>query len=133
VFVADITDEFILGLDIRWAYDISADVGRHVLRLGREEVLVKAAPTLSVLTWLQFTDSCMNRQLVCWRCGDTKHLRSVHGGLPRRWSTNTTGELDGEMPAEAVSTPTSLRGTLLFDERQQLEIMSQTWQNRSKS
>jgi hypothetical protein len=34
VLVADITDEFILGLDNPRAYDESVDVGRHVLRMG---------------------------------------------------------------------------------------------------
>jgi hypothetical protein len=35
VFVADITEEFILGLDILRAYDASVDVSRHVRRLGQ--------------------------------------------------------------------------------------------------
>jgi hypothetical protein len=43
VFVADVTDEFILESDIRRAYDASVDVGRHVLRLGQEEVPVRSA------------------------------------------------------------------------------------------
>jgi hypothetical protein len=38
VLVADITDELFLGLDILRAYDESVDVGRHVLRMGREKV-----------------------------------------------------------------------------------------------
>jgi hypothetical protein len=38
VFVADIMDDFILGLDILRAYDASVDIGRRVLRLGRDEV-----------------------------------------------------------------------------------------------
>jgi hypothetical protein len=38
VFVAEVTDEFILGLDVLRAYDASVDLGRHLLRLGREEV-----------------------------------------------------------------------------------------------
>jgi hypothetical protein len=38
VLVADITDELIPGLDVLRAYDSSVDVGRHVLRMGREEV-----------------------------------------------------------------------------------------------
>jgi len=38
VFVAEVTDEFILGLDVLWAYDASVDLGRHLLRLGQEEV-----------------------------------------------------------------------------------------------
>jgi len=38
VFVAEITDEFILGLDVLLAYDTSVELGRHLLRLGQEEV-----------------------------------------------------------------------------------------------
>ena len=38
VFVAEVTDEFILGLKFLWAYDASVDLGRHLLRLGQEEV-----------------------------------------------------------------------------------------------
>ena len=37
VFVAEVTDDFILGLDVR-SYDASVDLGRHLLRLGQEEV-----------------------------------------------------------------------------------------------
>jgi hypothetical protein len=39
VFVAEVTDEFILGLDILQAYDASVDLGRNLLRLGREVTL----------------------------------------------------------------------------------------------
>jgi hypothetical protein len=49
VFVADITDDFFLGLDILRAYDAPMDVGRHALRLDRDEVSVREAPTASVL------------------------------------------------------------------------------------
>ncbi|XP_033607223.1 uncharacterized protein LOC117282280, partial [Cryptotermes secundus] len=38
VFVANITDELILGLDILRAYDASVDIGRQTLRLAEEEV-----------------------------------------------------------------------------------------------
>ncbi|XP_023721756.1 uncharacterized protein LOC111872274, partial [Cryptotermes secundus] len=38
VFVANITDELILGLDILRAYDASVDNGRQTLRLAEEEV-----------------------------------------------------------------------------------------------
>jgi hypothetical protein len=38
VFIAEITDEFILGLDVLRAYNVSVDVGCHLLRLGQEEV-----------------------------------------------------------------------------------------------
>jgi hypothetical protein len=37
-FVADITDELILGLDVLRAYDASVDIGRQTLRLAEEEV-----------------------------------------------------------------------------------------------
>jgi hypothetical protein len=33
VFVAEITDELILGLDVLRAYNASLDLGRHLLRL----------------------------------------------------------------------------------------------------
>jgi hypothetical protein len=38
VFVAEVTDEFILELDVLRAYDASVDLGRHLLRLGQEEL-----------------------------------------------------------------------------------------------
>jgi hypothetical protein len=38
MFVANITDELILGLDILRAYDASVDIGRQTLRLADEEV-----------------------------------------------------------------------------------------------
>jgi hypothetical protein len=38
VFFAEVTDEFILGLDVVRAYDASVDLGRRLLRLGQEEV-----------------------------------------------------------------------------------------------
>jgi hypothetical protein len=38
LFVANITDELILGLDILRAYDASVDIGRQKLRLAEEEV-----------------------------------------------------------------------------------------------
>jgi hypothetical protein len=37
VFVASITNEFILGLDILRVYDASVDLGRQTLRLAEEE------------------------------------------------------------------------------------------------
>jgi hypothetical protein len=43
VFVADITDEFILGLGILRAYHATVDVGRQRLRLGQDEVTVREA------------------------------------------------------------------------------------------
>jgi hypothetical protein len=38
LFVANITDELTLGLDILCAYDASVDIGRQKLRLAEEEV-----------------------------------------------------------------------------------------------
>lgn len=38
MFVSDIRDEFILGLDVLRAYDASVDLGRHLLLLGQKEV-----------------------------------------------------------------------------------------------
>jgi hypothetical protein len=38
LFIAEDTDEFILGLDVLRAYDASVDLGRHLLRLGKEEL-----------------------------------------------------------------------------------------------
>jgi hypothetical protein len=49
VFVADIKDDFILGLDILPAHDASVDIGRRVLRLRQNEVPVREAPTASAL------------------------------------------------------------------------------------
>jgi hypothetical protein len=66
VFVADITDDFILGLDILRAYDASVDIGRRVLRLGRDEVPVREAPTASVLKRTQATENRKNGRPVCW-------------------------------------------------------------------
>jgi hypothetical protein len=66
VFVADITDDFILGLDILRAYDASVDIGQRVLRLGRDEVPVREAPTASVLKRTQPTENRKNGRPVCW-------------------------------------------------------------------
>jgi hypothetical protein len=38
VFVANITNEFILGLDILHAYDASVSLGHQTLRLAEQEV-----------------------------------------------------------------------------------------------
>jgi len=38
VFVEEVTDEFILWLNVLRAYDASVDLGRNLLRLGHEEV-----------------------------------------------------------------------------------------------
>ena len=49
-FVAEVTDEFILGLDVLLAYDTSVDLGRHLLRLGQEDVLLCAQSSSSRLS-----------------------------------------------------------------------------------
>jgi hypothetical protein len=38
VFVAEVTQEFIVGLDILRAYNESLELGHHLLRMGREKV-----------------------------------------------------------------------------------------------
>jgi hypothetical protein len=45
VFIANLVDDFIMGLDILRAYNMSMNVGCHMLRL----VPVREAPTASVL------------------------------------------------------------------------------------
>jgi hypothetical protein len=75
-----------MGLDIMRAYDASVYVGRHVPRLGQEEVPVRETPTASILTRSRPTESHRNRRPVCWQCGGTGQLRgSAPGGLSRRW------------------------------------------------
>jgi hypothetical protein len=74
IFVADIMEEFILGLDILRAYHATVDVERHMLRLGQDELPVREAPTASVLTRSRPTDNHRNRRPVCWQCGGTGHL-----------------------------------------------------------
>jgi hypothetical protein len=62
VLVADIMDELILGLDVLRA--CNASVGRHVLRMGREEVSLwnpRACPQPSRLTLL-------NNEVIPARC-----------------------------------------------------------------
>jgi hypothetical protein len=80
VFVADITDDYILELDILLAYDASVDIGRRVLRLGRDEVPVREAPMASVLKRTRPTENRRNGRPVCWQCGRTGHLWRVSSG-----------------------------------------------------
>jgi predicted aspartyl protease len=91
VFVADITNDFILGLDILRAYDSSVDVGLRVLRLGRDVVPVREAPTASVLKRTGPTVSRRNGRPVCWQCGRTGH---VWKGCPRRSAKEVVDERD---------------------------------------
>jgi hypothetical protein len=75
VFVTYITDDFFLGLDILQAYNASVDVGRHVLRLGHDEVPVREPSTASVLKRSRPIESRRNSQPVCWQCSVIGHLR----------------------------------------------------------
>jgi hypothetical protein len=78
VFVADIKDDFILGLDILRANDASVDIGRRVLRLGQDEVPVREAPTPSELKRARPTENRRNWRPGCWQCGRTGHLCRGH-------------------------------------------------------
>ena len=40
VFVEEITDEYVLGLDVLRDYDASVDIERHLLRLGQVELML---------------------------------------------------------------------------------------------
>jgi hypothetical protein len=91
VFVADITDDFILGLDILLAYDASVDIGRRVLRLGRDEVPVREAPMAAVLMRTRPTENRRNGLPVCWHCGRTGHLWR---GCPRGPAKETVDKSD---------------------------------------
>jgi hypothetical protein len=64
VFVADIKDDFILGLDIRRAHDASVDIGRRLLRLGQDEVPAREAPTASESKRTRPTENRRNEQPV---------------------------------------------------------------------
>jgi hypothetical protein len=65
VFVADISEEFILGLNILRAYQATVDVGRHGLRLGQHDMPVREASTASVLTRSRSTENHINGRPVC--------------------------------------------------------------------
>jgi hypothetical protein len=65
VFVADIKDEFILGLDILRAHDASVVIGRRVLRLGQNEVPVRQTPTESASKRTRPTENRRNWRPVC--------------------------------------------------------------------
>jgi predicted aspartyl protease len=74
VFVADIADDLILGLDILRAQDASVDIGRRVLRLGQDEVPVREAPTPSELKRARPSENRRKWRPECWQCGRTGHL-----------------------------------------------------------
>jgi predicted aspartyl protease len=134
VFVADITDDFIVGLDILLAYDASVDVGRRVIRLGRDEVLVREVPTASVLKWTRPIESRRNGRPVCWKYGRTGHLwrecprrpaKEVVGKCDWRkdCATGGRGEARRQMAESARSSP---RLTHLSDEKQRPDAYDAT-------
>jgi hypothetical protein len=129
VFVADIKDDFILGLDILRAYDASVDIGLCVLRLGRDEVPVREAHTASVLKRTRPTVNHRNWRPVCWQCGRTGHLwRECPRGPAKEavdksdWrrdcATGGRSEARRQM-AESARTPPCL--THQSDEKQRLD------------
>jgi hypothetical protein len=138
VFVADIKDDFILGLDILRAYDASLDIGSRVLRLGQDEVPVRETPTESVLKWTRPTENRRNWRPVCWQCGRTGHLWR---GCPRgpvkepigksNWrrdcATGRRSEARRQM-AESARTPPCC--THQSDEKQRLDACVAAWERQ---
>jgi hypothetical protein len=114
VFVADIKDDFILGLDILRAYDASVDIGRRVLRLDRDEVPVRETPTESVLERTRPTENGGDRRPLCWQCGETGHL----------WR----GYLRG--PAKETFDRGDWRRDCATDEKQRLDAGEATWEKQ---
>jgi hypothetical protein len=114
VFVADIADEFILGLDILRAHDTSADIGRRVLRLGQDEVPVREAPTPSESKRARPTEKRRNWRPVCWQCRRTGHLWR---GCP--WG-----------PAKGTVDRGDWRGNCATDERQRLDACVAAWERQ---
>jgi hypothetical protein len=122
VFVADVTDEFILGLDILRAYDASVDVGRHVLRMGQEKVPVREAPTASVLSRSRPTESHSNRRPVCWKCGGIGHPRKE---CPRRPAKEVVDKRNSRRDCatgeRCYASRQTAESTPLLDEKQWLD------------
>jgi hypothetical protein len=114
VFVADIKDDLILGLDILRAHDASVDIGRRVLRLGQDEVPVREAPTPSESKRARPTKNRGNWRPVCWQCGRTGHLR---GGCPRG-------------PAKETVNRGDWRRDCATDEKQRLDACEAAWERQ---
>jgi len=101
------------------AYDVSVDVGRHVLRPGQEEVPVREAPTALMLMWSRPTKSNRNRWPVCCQCGCTCHLKRECPQRPVKEVLNkcdwrrdcAAGGRDNASKQVVTSTPTSARNT----------------------
>jgi hypothetical protein len=129
VFVADIKDDFILGLDILRAHDASVDIERLVLRLGQDEVPVREAPTASELKRARPIENRRNWRPVCWQCGRIGHLwrgcprgpakgTVVRSDWRRDCATGRRSEAKRQM-AESALTPPYL--THQSDEKGRLE------------
>jgi hypothetical protein len=129
VFVADIKDDFILGLDILRAHDASVDIGRRVLRLGQYEVPVRETPTAVVPKRTRPTENRRNEQPVRWQCGRTGHLwrgcprgpakgAVVRSNWRRDGATRRRSEAKRQM-AESARTPPYLK--YQSDEKGRLE------------
>jgi hypothetical protein len=129
VFVADIADELILELDILRAHDASVDIGRHVLRLGQDEVPLREAPTESALKRARPTENRRNWRPVCWQCVRTGHLwrgcprgpakEAVDRSNWRRGCVTVRRSEARRQMAESARTPPYL--THQYDEKQRLD------------
>jgi hypothetical protein len=71
IFVVDIAEEIILGLDTPAGLPRDSGRGTPWVTTGQDEVPVREAPTASVLTRSGPTESQSNRRPVCWQCGET--------------------------------------------------------------
>jgi hypothetical protein len=114
VFVADIKGDFILGLDILRAYEASVDIGRRVLRLGRDEVPVRETPTESVSKRTRPIENRRNWRPVCWQCGRPGHLWR---GCPRG-------------PAKEAVDRSDWRRDCATDEKERLDACEAAWERQ---
>jgi predicted aspartyl protease len=114
VFVADMADAFIMGLDILRANDASVDIGHRMLRLGQDEVPVREAPTQSESKRARPTENRGNWRPVCWQCGRTGHLWR---GCPRG-------------PAKETDDSGDWRRDCATDEKQRLDACEAAWERQ---
>jgi hypothetical protein len=82
-----------------------------VLRLGRDEVPVREAPTAAVLKRTRPTENRRNGRPVCWQCGRTGHLWR---GCPRG-------------PAKGAVDRSDWRRDRATDEKQRLDACEAAW------
>jgi hypothetical protein len=119
VFVADIADDFLLGLDILLEKDASVDIGRRVLRLDQDEVPVREAPTREAPTPSKSkrarpTENRRNWRPGCWQCGRIGHLWK---GCPRGPDAETVDRGDWRRDCAA-------------DEKQHLDACEAAWEKQ---